>query len=113
VADLFRRAKPSSDGGGQSAAVPDEVALRYPSLFSFLVDQQWPDGGKRVPGSVLFVHEGGKFKCWINDKDAELSCWLSSDTMGGLLDGLDVALRDGGGDWRATKPNQRGGGRRG
>jgi len=101
--------RPDAGVNGRTAAQPDEcdLAIKLPSLWEFLVEDKWDDGKKRTPGTLLIFTEDGWFKGMLNDKDLSRIAFDSSETLLGLLQDLDLGLRDSHLDWRKSKPFKR------
>lgn len=97
--------RPMVSGAGGVLPVQDSgvIAERWPNLREWVRADVWPDGGKRVPGSVLLVTGDGVFKAMLKDADQGLVCWLSADTLEGLFDRIQAVLEDGSGEWRQDK----------
>lgn len=75
----------------------------YPSLAEFISRETWEDGSSRTLGTILILCEDGRAKCWLNDKDANVSCWVSGDTVSAALKAAEKAVAGPGGDWRAWR----------
>lgn len=89
--------------GGHRVHTPDtESAERWPALVEFLSEDFWPDGTARKPGSLTVFFDGGRWKVACNDRDQETVGFGSCEGLGGLLDWLERALREGSLDWRHT-----------
>jgi hypothetical protein len=93
-----------SDKGVSQIDTPMSVdcafGKRYPNIAEFLSRLTWEDGTTRVLGTMLLLVEDGRAKCWLNDKDAGLSCWLSGATVSDALAAAEKVLGGTGGDWR-------------
>lgn len=104
----MRFQRPSGGGGGKASpggelGDPWFIA-RFPALAEFLSAVQWDDGKRRVPGSLTLFVEEGLIKTCLNDKDGGNVCFLTADTLEGLLGSLEKGLVEGGLDWRRSKP---------
>lgn len=101
---LQRRVAAGGEGCDIPVSLDCEICKKYPDLAEFLGVSRWPDGSDRVPGTMLLCVEAGRWKCWLNDKDANLSCWVSGDSLAKALAAASKAVGSGGGDWRVPKP---------
>jgi len=72
----------------------------YPNVVEFLAMQAWPDGTARSTGTVMLMVEGGRWKCWVHDRDASLGAFVSAADLTALLKSLNTGLESGGLDWR-------------
>lgn len=99
--------RPTYDSELLSEGLPDgageQLAKASPLLWHFLCDCKWDDGTDRLPGTVLLLFQDGLLKAWLNDKAVRKTCWVSSDTWGGLLKACQKALEGHGGEWRNDK----------
>lgn len=71
--------------------------------MAYLCDTSWDDGSARETTTVLVFVEAGAFKVAINDRALARSAFLSADSLLGLLDAAELALREEELDWRAKK----------
>lgn len=60
-------------------------------------------------GTLLVSWSEGRFRGWLNDKDATRSAWVSKPTLSDLLASMEEGLAADDLEWRRDKP---GGGRR-
>lgn len=101
----IKRREEARTGGPAQAVVGDcPLRLELAHLWEFLCLTVYDDGSPRTEGTMLVTASDGRVRVWLNDKDAELSCWVSGST---LLDALETANEGLGGDcleWRAAKP---------
>lgn len=104
MAEFLRRNSRGEGGGGRPPEPHlDELAVRWPALTEFLTLGQWEANKPRETGTVLICYDAGKWKAWVNDRDGEVTAWLSGDTLAGLLEALDRAIREDSLDWREVK----------
>lgn len=76
--------------------------MKYPTLHDFLTLTGWA-GKQRKSGTVLVFAEDGKWKCCLNDRDGGHYCFVSSDSLAGLLGALEGGLKGGTLDWRLSR----------
>lgn len=83
---------------------PDSPSCkRFPGLSEFLGATIYPDGTDRIPGTIaLFVAEG-KWKAALNDRDQEMSLYVSGDSPQSVLEALEKQLTKEEADWRSWK----------
>jgi hypothetical protein len=86
----------------------DQAACKeLPYIVAFLSQTVWEDGKDRKPGSILVVADGGLWKCWVNDRDALLSAWVSADTLLDLLSAVERGLAGDALSWRSDRKGKR------
>lgn len=110
---MQRRTATSDRGMSLGKAAACEMSRRLPTLFEFLTVTQWPDGAERVPATVLLCWEDGRWKMWLSDKDAALTCWVTAETLSGVLASAEAAIEGDAGDWRPARGVKLSGKRRG
>lgn len=76
---------------------------KWPDLVNFLGQCWWGPDEAREPGTLLLLYEDGRVKVWVNDKDAQLSCFCSGATVAEALSAAQKAIVDGTGDWRTPR----------
>lgn len=88
--------------GPDAGGIPVDDAFRktHPDLFDFLCCSSWPDGKPRERGTLLVFINGARWQAMLNDKDAELTCFVTADTLKDALLAAEKALGEGKGDWR-------------
>lgn len=69
-------------------------------LFDFLVERVWSDGRPRQTASLLIFVDEGQWKACLNDRDSGSVAFVSSSSVGGLLDAISDGLRGDSLDWR-------------
>lgn len=104
MSSLKRAPKPaapivSTSSGGEPACV-----VELPTLIDFLALSQWPDGCRRLLGTVSLFWEEGRYKCWLNDKDGQRSTCVSGATLTELLLCVDARLSADDLEWRKARP---------
>lgn len=62
---------------------------------------QWPDGAKRETGTITLLCDSGMAKAAVNDRDANVSAFLSAESWTGLFKALEEGLSSGRLEWRA------------
>lgn len=106
-----KRARPVGDGAVPAdPAAEDAIGLAYPTVLRFLTLQTYADGERRVPGSITLFWDAGVLKAAVNDKDAEMSAFVSGAGLAGLLASIEDGLVEDRLDWRGAKrrPGRRG-----
>jgi hypothetical protein len=100
---LISRREPHQGVNGSNGSVySDTLFQAYPAILEFLTVERWPDGKPRKPGTFSVFFQEGKMKCWINDKDADVSACLSAGSVLDLLGLVEAGLVSGSLDWRRS-----------
>jgi hypothetical protein len=86
------------------AALDESWDAAFPALYEYLIATTWPDGKPREVSTLLVLAEQGKWKGMLNDRANSRVAWFSGDSVETLLATIDRGLRDGGADWRASRP---------
>ena len=85
-----------------------QLTKMFPTLAEFLVRDAWDPGQARERGTLLVCFGEGRWRAWLNDKDAGgLSAWLSGETLHGVLQACEKGLVAGSLEWRAPRLNGR------
>lgn len=95
---------PASGCQGLSDAV---VAESCPLFWEHLTHVKWEDGSKRIPSSFTAFYDEGWLKGCLNDKEAGLVAFVTSDSFMGLLEALEDGLREGRLEWRRARDGSR------
>jgi len=82
-----------------------EWAAKYLALFEYLTVEAWEDGSVRVTSTLTVFCEHGLFKGCINDRDGSRTLWATAGSFQGLLDALEVKLKDPTAEWRPYDRN--------
>lgn len=77
-----------------------ELSVLFPTVLEFLSLSAWEDGTARLPGTITLLTDGTMIKAALNDRDAELSCFVSGRTLTELLTTVEAGLSAGSLDWR-------------
>ena len=96
-----------AEGDGSFVGIAEDSA-RWPAILEFVSAGQWPDGSKRVVGSIILFVEGHVLKACLNDKDAGAVAFATARSLLELLDVLEGILCNGTGDWRSSKIQRNG-----
>lgn len=91
----------SSASSGQ--ALPGKVLTAYANVLEFLSMTSWPDGPKRMTGSLRLSVEGSQWKAVVSDAENARVAFVTGDTPDALLKSLDRGLEADTLDWRADK----------
>lgn len=89
--------------GGSFVATADDAA-RWPSIVEFVSVAEWPDGERRIPGSLVLFVEDGRVKACLNDKDQGAVCFVAARGLMEVMDAAETILCNGTGDWRTSRP---------
>lgn len=100
--ELRRRLASGGPGADPVLDSGDALLVRYPALAAFLTATSYPDGGRRLPGSLTVFADAGCIKAALNDKDASLTAFVSASGLYALLEALERGLQSDGLDWRAA-----------
>jgi hypothetical protein len=102
---LQRVARPKPGAPGSSLPKQDcELSVLFPTVLEFLSLSSWEDGEPRLPGTITLMVDGSMVKAACNDRDAELSCFVSGRSLTDLLTVLEAGLLTGSLDWRTKQP---------
>jgi hypothetical protein len=107
---LKKRDAVPGNGQPEHLSMAGEVRGKFEAIVEFLSRSQWDDGSARDPGTMLICTGEGRWRAWLNDRDSGLACWVSSDTLQGLLGTVEKGLQEGKLEWRQQP--KKGGGRR-
>jgi len=108
VFDTRRASSPAPDDDRPPIVSADHLSLAYPLVWKFLTLTVYGDGSRREPGSVSIFFDAGVVKACANDKDASLAAFVSGDGLAGVLESLEVGLREDRLDWRPSKKRKYG-----
>jgi len=65
----------------------------------------WPDGGRRILGTLSLFWEDGSFRCWLNDKDGQRCCCVSAAGLSELFLLVNARLEEDRLEWRKARPD--------
>lgn len=86
---------------------PESLLGARQALGMHLLEEHWADGKPRKTSTLLlFLHEG-RLKGCIRDRNTDETAWVSSDSLEGILDALEVGLQEGALDWRREGKRQK------
>ena len=95
------------DGKVNGAKVPLTVATeweqRWPILWSYVFQEQYPEGGYRNPATVLFFLERGWLKVCLHDREQSRSLFRTGDSVDACFDALEEALGTDTADWKVRR----------
>jgi len=96
---MMRRDEAEAPAVARSAR--DEVLLGWlPNVHEWLTETQWHDGKPRKSTTLMVVVENGRWKCWVHDRDARRSAWVTADAWEALWVVLERSLKDDDLEWR-------------
>jgi hypothetical protein len=75
----------------------------YADLTAFLCSDVWPDGSRRLPGTLLVSAGQGKWNLKVRDPNGKRYAFFSDNTLQDALAGLDLGLSTDELDWRPEK----------
>lgn len=103
--------RPSSQQGDSkvpSSPVDPAFVQDFPTLAAYLGDDTWEDGSPRLRSTLILFAEDDLYKMCLTDKDNDMTLWVASKTMWGLLGAMEGRLNDPEADWKKRKaPTQR------
>lgn len=98
---LVEKALASRSPASAGASAHDaDLSGSCPTLHEFLTLSSLSDGKPRSTSTLLVFVEGGLWKAVLNERDAELALWATSETFQGLLAELESRLSAPVVDWR-------------
>jgi len=101
LAQYIRKVIASEVRGPSGKAPPiGEFEGICPALYEFVTCDEWEPGKPRQRGTVMLIADGGMWKAFVHDRDQKLKCFLSAMTPLELLQVVEDALANGGGEWR-------------
>jgi hypothetical protein len=110
---LRKPVKASGMPGDRDASDLEPFTFDAPTLVEFLSTPVYDDGTRRETGTILIFFEEGLWKCCVRDRDNGRVCFLSAQTLCGLLGRVSVGLSEDALDWRKEKPwGSQGGGKK-
>lgn len=110
---LRRPSSPSKDSKVLNRPVDPAFEQDFPTLSAYLGDDTWEDGAPRLRSTLILFAEDDLFKMCLTDKDSDMTLWVASKTMFGLLGAMEARLNDPEAEWRKRKgpgkaPSKRG-----
>ena len=95
--DVFGRLQPQ----GQDCQAEDAtMAEEMPTLLALMTSTALVDGKRRQTCTLTIVAEDGTWKGGVRDRDHNVSLWVSSGTLWGVLESLEKALGERPVRWR-------------
>jgi hypothetical protein len=94
-------ARQASSVRGVEAADP-VLKKRCPAIHEFLTLTEL-DKKARQTSTVSIFQDSGRWKMSLADKDNDCSLYVTADTVEGLWDALEDAVKDENADWRSWK----------
>jgi len=106
----YLQAKPAVPVPGPKGGVVTDVAFtrQLPALFEYLTLRSYENGTPRQTACMTVFCEDGLFKVCLNDRDAQRSAWVASETFQGALVALEAGLVEDSHQWRQARPQSRG-----
>jgi len=101
------------DNAGVAVPPVDEAFTKaHPALWEFLTLTRWEDGSPRETGTLFIFVEDGGLKVAVNDREGGLVAFLTSKTFKGLLEAVEKGIREDRLDWRRSRVQAKGRGKR-
>src|SRR5437763_1806987 len=97
---LQRRERQGPGGGSSKPLLACAWSKKHPTVAEFLSSSVWPDGEPRVLGTITFLFDQGMCKAALNDRDADVSSFVSAKTFTELMEALDKGLSGYSLEWR-------------
>lgn len=85
------------------AAIKDAFGKMFPTLIDWLTDTAWEGGEVRKTATLFIFWEDGRFKVWLNDRDADRTCCYTAPGVVEALAALEAHLLEASIDWRIPK----------
>lgn len=79
---------------------PDSLLDKFPELKSYLETPVHTDGSPRQTSTLTLFVEQGTCKLCLNDRDLEVTAWVSGRGLVDVLERLEGNLADGSVEWR-------------
>jgi hypothetical protein len=100
--------KPALVSGNGSVSLPVSSQSTYLSVFSglleFLSSVSWTDGSPRVRGTLSLTVTGGRWSARLKDPNRKGYCYLTGETVDGVLEAVEEGLSNDTLDWREDRP---------
>lgn len=100
---MERPSKPSANEVSQGKPIDLEFERRWPTLWLYMTNRVYSDGGPRQTSSLLLFFQEGLIKGMLKDPDGERCLWMASRGPLGLLDCMEAALAEGQAEWREDR----------
>jgi hypothetical protein len=101
---LQKFAGPGADNSSSARSMTScPLLAKFPTVGEFLSMSQWPDGSPRETGTITLLFDSGQVKAAVNDRDANVSAFVSAESLTGLFKALEEGLTEGRLIWRAKK----------
>jgi hypothetical protein len=104
--------KPDLVSANGSVSLPVSSQSTYLSVFSalleFLCSASWTDGSTRARGSLSLTVTGGRWSVRLKDPNRKGYCYLTGETVDGVLEAVEHGLEADTLDWREDKPFRQG-----
>lgn len=99
--------KRDAAAAGAPVAEPLGVDLwadSHPGVWEHLASLVGPDGKSRLGSTLTVFVAEGLVKVCLNDRDQQLTCFVTSKGVGQALEALEKGLQGDSLDWRRVKP---------
>lgn len=96
----MRRVTNADALGAMVPMVDVKWQANHPLLYEHLTSEKWEDGAARETSTLTIYLDSGLWKVCLNNRAEKLTAWLTAETWGKMLDGLEKGLADGTLDWR-------------
>jgi hypothetical protein len=109
---LRRPSSPGRDSKVLNRPLDPAFEQDFPTLNAYLADDTWEDGTARLRSTLILFAEDDVYKMCLTDKDSDMTLWVASKTVFGLLGSMEARLNDPEAEWRkrkgpGTKPGKR------
>lgn len=100
---LSRKMLPLNNGGVRLPKWTDDDFMKdLPEFTSFLMDEQYVSGERRVTGSISFFVQEGVLKAAVNDKDRNAVAFISAQGFYELLQLINDGIKDDSLEWKLS-----------
>jgi len=101
-----RRAAPVRAAGSGVKRDP-RVEKDFPAIWDLMTTTKLKDGTSVATMTVLLFVQDGLWKACLNDRQGEVSSFVSADTALALLQAIEEGLAGDSLEWRSSKPYKR------
>jgi len=84
-------------------AIDPEFEREYPTVYAFVMQDRYEDGGYRQTATLLFFLDQGGLKVCLNDRDGARCLFRTGGSITGCIAALEEALTNDTADWKAKR----------